>query len=87
MSPEQFVYWLNGFAELNPSLEQPTPEQWKSIAEHLKTVFVKVTPEVKVQINPGPSVPSGEQLSEEIRKFVRRNPLLGAHFHTGGAIC
>lgn len=48
MTPEQFVYWLNGFAELNPSLEQPTPEQWKSITEHLKTVFVKVTPEVKV---------------------------------------
>ena len=44
MTPEQFAYWLNGFAELNPSMEQPTPEQWKSITEHLKTVFVKVTP-------------------------------------------
>ena len=71
MTPEQFVYWLNGFAELNPSLEQPTPEQWKSITEHLKTVFVKVTPEVKVQINPGPGVPSGEQLAEAIRKFAK----------------
>jgi hypothetical protein len=49
MTPEAFAYWLQGFAELNPSLEQPTPEQWKSITEHLKTVFVKVTPEVKMQ--------------------------------------
>lgn len=48
MTPEAFAYWLQGFAELNPSLEQPTPEPWRSITEHLKTVFVKVTPEVKV---------------------------------------
>lgn len=42
MNAEQFAYWLQGFAELNT--EPPTPEQWKSISDHLKTVFVKVTP-------------------------------------------
>lgn len=47
MTSEQFAYWLQGFTELNPSMEQPTCEQWKSITEHLKTVFVKVTPPVK----------------------------------------
>jgi len=47
MTAEQFAYWLQGFTELNPSMDQPTPEQWKSITEHLKTVFVKVTPAVK----------------------------------------
>jgi len=57
MTPEQFAYWLQGFAELNPSLEQPTPEQWKSITEHLKTVFVKVTPEF--QIKPSITWPLG----------------------------
>ena len=35
MTPERFVFWLNGFAELTP--EPPTPEQWKSIKEHLAT--------------------------------------------------
>lgn len=46
MTPENFAYWLQGFTELNPAMEQPTPEQWKSITEHLKTVFFKVTPEL-----------------------------------------
>jgi len=85
MTPEQFVYWLNGFAELNPSLEQPTPEQWKSITEHLKTVFVKVTPEVKVQINPNGQ--SAEQVAEKMLQVVRREigrPLLGSPDYFGG---
>ncbi|WP_110951360.1 hypothetical protein [Pseudomonas bohemica] len=43
MTPEQFAYWLQGFAELSGG-ERPTPEQWKSITEHLQAVFVKVTP-------------------------------------------
>lgn len=42
MTPEQFCYWLQGKCELDPRL--PTEDQWKSIREHLKTVFVKVTP-------------------------------------------
>lgn len=44
MTAEQFAYWLQGFSELNPALEAPSPEQWKAIQDHLKTVFVKVTP-------------------------------------------
>ncbi|WP_330208667.1 hypothetical protein [Pseudomonas sp. Z13] len=43
MTSKQFAYWLQGFTELNGDT-QPTPEQWKSITEHLQTVFVKVTP-------------------------------------------
>lgn len=49
MTAEQFAYWLQGFTELNPDMEQPAPEQWKSIKEHLKTVFVKVTPPVELR--------------------------------------
>jgi hypothetical protein len=45
MTEQQFAYWLQGFAELNP--QAPTQEQWQSIREHLATVFKKVTPEVK----------------------------------------
>lgn len=45
MTAEQFAYWLNGFIELT-EWKQPTPEQWKSICEHVGTVFEKVTPPV-----------------------------------------
>jgi len=48
MTPEQFAYWLQGYTELTAG-QQPTPEQWKSITEHLKTVFVKVTPEFQIK--------------------------------------
>jgi len=41
MTPEQFCYWLQGKAELDPT--PPTPEQWDSIREHLALVLVKVT--------------------------------------------
>lgn len=44
MTPEQFAYWLQGCSELNPSMEAPSPEQWKVIKDHLATVFIKVTP-------------------------------------------
>lgn len=48
MNAEQFSYWLQGFTELTAG-QQPTAEQWKSITDHLKTVFVKVTPEFKIK--------------------------------------
>ena len=50
MTPEQFAYWLQGFAELGGG-ERPTPEQWKSITEHLQAVFVKVTPQYGLQVS------------------------------------
>lgn len=42
MTPEQFVYWLQGFAELHDS-SYVSPVQWASIREHLATVFDKKT--------------------------------------------
>lgn len=51
MTPENFVYWLQGFVEMNGQ-ENPTPEQWNSIRDHLKTVFIKVTPPLLVPIPP-----------------------------------
>jgi len=50
MSPEQFLYWLQGFAELSGDAP-PTPEQWKSIREHLATCFIKVTPPVGAKVD------------------------------------
>lgn len=46
MTPEQFAYWLQGFVEPNDG-KMPTKAQWKTIREHLATVFVKVTPPVE----------------------------------------
>lgn len=45
MTPEQFVYWLQGFVEMHPTENIPTPQQWLMIKDHLQTVFTKVTPE------------------------------------------
>jgi len=42
MTPEQFTYWLQGYAELGG--ETPTAEQWLVIKDHLALVFAKVTP-------------------------------------------
>lgn len=50
MTPEQFCYWLQGFAELNTKMP-PNPTQWRQIQDHLNTVFTKVTPSYPT-INP-----------------------------------
>lgn len=42
MTPDQFAYWLQGFAELNATA--PTQEQWQAIRDHLALVFDKRTP-------------------------------------------
>lgn len=43
MNHDQFIYWLQGFVEMNGG-KQPTEEQWKMITDHLKLCFNKVTP-------------------------------------------
>ena len=65
MTPEQFCYWLQGFAELRVGTAGPTDAQWKAIAEHLQTVFHKVTPitihgliDPSHQLAPGTVVPT-----------------------------
>jgi hypothetical protein len=44
MTPEQFAYWLQGFAELDDGM--PNQAQWALIRAHLDTVFNKVTPKL-----------------------------------------
>jgi len=41
MTQEQFIYWLQGYVEING--QQPNAEQWEMIKQHLRTVFTKVT--------------------------------------------
>lgn len=70
MTPEQFAYWFQGFAELSPT--PPTQEQWDSMRAHVATVFMKVTPEVHKQV---PSIDLSRtklvDMEEAIRKAVR----------------
>ena len=54
MTPEQFAYWLQGFAELNPNTP-PNITQWKQIQDHLGTVFKKETP---LRVGPGIAAPA-----------------------------
>lgn len=43
MTPQDFVYWLQGFVELqNP--DELTKEQWQTIKDHLVLATSKVTP-------------------------------------------
>lgn len=59
MTPEQFAYWLQGFAEMSAETP-PTPEQWECIKAHLGSVFKKTTPTyqgVKTLFPPGPFFP------------------------------
>lgn len=42
MTPEQFVYWLQGYAEITQ--KAPSDFEWNIIKDHLATVFKKETP-------------------------------------------
>lgn len=44
MTPEQFVYWLKGFYELNEP-KNITEKQTLIIKDHLNLVFGKITPD------------------------------------------
>lgn len=41
MTPEQFCYWLQGFAEIHQ--DQPNGQEWLIIMDHLSQVFNKKT--------------------------------------------
>ncbi len=59
LTPEQFVYWLQGFIETsNP--KSINKEQTKIIKDHLNLVFNKVTPINYIQptiFGPTPTIP------------------------------
>ncbi len=60
VTPEQFCYWLQGYMELADN-EGMTERQVQTIADHLKTVFNKVTPDRKEE-------PKKKVLSEKKKK-------------------
>ena len=73
MSPEQFLYWLQGFAELSGDAP-PTPEQWKSIREHLALCFKKVTPPVGQKMDEQMSKDFAEALDRLKKEVAKSQP-------------
>lgn len=51
MTPENFIYWLNGFFEISGS-KNLTDEQVQIIKDHLRLVLEKKTPDVIISPNP-----------------------------------
>lgn len=41
MNAQNFVYWINGYVELNGGC--PTEEQWEQIKAHLRLCMLNVT--------------------------------------------
>jgi len=85
VTPEQFCYWLQGRAEMQPD-NPPSAEEWKIISDHLKLVFKKETP-TRVPA-PGPAEVKRAQdeikrAKDEIKKLpdcwppIQPSPFLG----------
>ena len=74
MTPEQFVYWLQGFAEI--SRKAPNEQEWQVIKDHLATVFVKVTPKR------GPAV-AAPALPNDPMKPTPINPVINPWLYPG----
>lgn len=73
MTTEQFTYWLQGFVELTPDGEVPSAVQWRAIKDHLKTVFVKVTPTIPFE-RPNLSLKEMAEEMERRRLLTAPNP-------------
>ena len=63
MTPRDFVYWLQGYAEVADPV-QPTPQQWRSIKEHLYLVLTKETPHTELS----PLVRHMERVQDKLRE-------------------
>ena len=62
MTPENFTYWLQGFAEISES-KGLSEKQWMIVQDHLKLVFKKETP-VYPKID----------LPKELEKVIKKDP-------------
>lgn len=86
MDSEKFVYWLQGFVELNPNA-MLTLTQWQIVKDHLALVFKKETPNRNVGTPfPGyPRQPSDRVLDVPFTKLPWQAP--GTQWPPGTIIC
>jgi len=77
MSPETFVYWLQGFVELTET-DSISDKQWLVIKDHLKLVFDKKTPDRSLLQKVTPTTPQTDwtKLSDLIGKEHTHYPYL-----------
>ena len=78
LTPEAFVYWLQGYVELHGT--KPSDQQWEVIKGHLQLCFDKVTPnndQVQAPISNFVKVPTYDHKEKEHKicspGFIRRN--------------
>ena len=69
MTPEQFVYWLQGFMEISGNKEL-SAGQMIIVQDHLNLVLHKVTP-----VRPGPGVKEVQELQETIERLKQQVPI------------
>jgi hypothetical protein len=72
LTPEQFVYWLQGYAEVSGATA-PTSEQWQIIKDHLDQVFHKVTPIYIHQPGVTTRTPVGDTIAQDVGKSIPPN--------------
>jgi hypothetical protein len=76
MTPEQFAYWMQGFAEL--TTEPPTAEQWRSIRDHVASVFVPEPQIFRPQPRPFETLEAVREIRDQLdqlRPRTRRGPI------------
>lgn len=49
MTPENFIYWLQGFVEIGGG--KPTDRQWEIIKDHINLVLNKITQETSQEFD------------------------------------
>lgn len=71
MTQEQFIYWIQGFFEINGSNEV-TPRQIQIIKDHLKLVFEKKTPDYTgIRFDP---IPAGTTIPWTCDQWINKYP-------------
>lgn len=90
MNENQFVYWMQGFVELNPNA-MLTLTQWQIVKDHLALVFKKETPDRQVDnrriplpVPPRPTEPFPNRLLDF---RLPGQPFPGTQWPPGTIIC
>lgn len=87
MTPEQFCYWLQGFAEITQCdknfVNGPQPHEWKIIVDHLNLVFRKETPSYTMPALTSKEIQKKmEDVGKQIRDGIHLDPKW-PHWPTG----